>query len=89
MGNTSTGGSFCPLCGMSIPPGQFHICSKVAPEPPVLSDEELEQVEKAYLNEDFSVNSIRLNRGNTEALRRRIAQAQRDADVRFYIEGKE
>ena len=42
----------------------------------VMNDEQLEKVENDYLDEDFSVNSVRLGRGNTQELRMRIAQAQ-------------
>ena len=42
----------------------------------VMSQEQLEKAESDYLAEDFSVNAIRLNRGHTEDLRLRIAQAQ-------------
>ena len=45
-------------------------------EDTVMSEEQLEKIEKDYLNEDYSVNAIRLNRGHTEDLRLRIAQAQ-------------
>ena len=47
----------------------------------VMNEKELEEVERAYLAEDFSVNAIRLNRGHTEDLRLRIAQAQ--AEISF------
>lgn len=42
----------------------------------VMSEEMLEQIERDYLEEDFSVNAIRLGRGHTEDLRLRVAQAQ-------------
>ena len=50
-------------------------------EDTVMSEEQLEKIEKDYLNEDYSVNAIRLNRGHTEDLRLRIAQAQ--AEISF------
>ena len=45
-------------------------------EDTVMSEEQLEKIEKDYLNEDYSVDAIRLNRGHTEDLRLRVAQAQ-------------
>ncbi len=45
-------------------------------EDTVMTEEQLEQVERAYLNEDFSVNCIRLSRGHTEDLSLKVAQAQ-------------
>ena len=50
-------------------------------EDTVMSEEQLEKIEKDYLNEDYSVNAIRLNRGHTEDLRLRVAQAQ--AEISF------
>ena len=47
----------------------------------VMNEEQLGQVEQSYLREDYAVNAIRLNRGHTEELRQRIAQAQ--AEVSF------
>ena len=51
----------------------------------VMSEKELEEVERAYLAEDFSVNAIRLNRGHTEDLRLRVAQAQAEISFRAGI----
>lgn len=47
----------------------------------IMTEEQLEQIEKAYIDEDFSVNYIRLGRGHTEELRLRVAQAQ--AEISF------
>jgi len=42
----------------------------------LLTKKELEKAEHDYLDEDFSVNAIRLNRGHTEDFRLRVAKAQ-------------
>jgi len=54
-------------------------------EDTVMSEEQLEKIEKDYLNEDYSVNAIRLNRGHTEDLRLRVAQAQAEISFRAGI----
>jgi len=47
----------------------------------IMSEEQLKEAERDYMNEDYSVNAIRLVRGHTEDLMLRVAQAQ--AEISF------
>ena len=66
----------CPYCEAAKAILELGYHKHPQGEPPVLSDEEIEKVVNDWIDEDFSVRSIQINRGHWEYTAPVIAQAQ-------------